>query len=455
MRTSVRRLSVEPLEGRDVPAAVFTVLSGGSLFVLGSTQADTVTVSQNGLNQVTLTPGAGTTIDGSAGPVVRPLFASLVFRLGSGNDNLAIDLGAGLAVPGSLIVDYGTAGTGTKTTETVNAGQFPLRVFGGVGIRYAAGDVTTTLDNLRVNGNVLVQHLAGDSTLKIDNLTGAGTFSAIGGSLTVVNTQGVATNTLSDTNVGGSVTFANGKARAADNAAGSTTIQNANNTARATIGGSLAIANLSGDSATGNRVGDVLVRGSLGMNLGTGRFAATIADVNVTNAPVGVGGSLGIRGSSAGADTITLGGAGTGLRVGMNVTVTTGAGDATVAVNDLTVGGATAITTGAGADTVTVDGGSGALGSNFNGSFAVRTGAGADSLGINSGGASGATTTFRWAVGANLGADDDALNIANAGKVRFLTPLSLPVVFNGGLGTDTKTVDAGDVSGHKQTYLNF
>jgi len=27
--------------------------------------------------------------------------------------------------------------------------------------------------------------------------------------------------------------------------------------------------------------------------------------------------------------------------------------------------------------------------------------------------------------------------------------------FNGGLGTDTKTVDAGDVSGHKQTYLNF
>jgi hypothetical protein len=455
MRTSVRRLSVQTLEGREVPASIFTVMSGGSLFVLGSTQADDVTISQNGPNQVTLTPGAGTTIDGFAGPVTRPLFGSLVFRLGAGDDHLAIDLGSGLVVPGSLVLDYGTAGAGTKTTETVNAGQFPLRVFGGVGVRYAAGDVTTTLDNLRVNGNVLVQHMAGDSTLKVDNLAGDGTFSAIGGSLIVVNTQGVATNTLADTNVGMNVTFANGKARAADNAAGSTTVRNVNNTTRVTIGGSLAISNLSGNSAAGNTVGDVIVRGSLAMNLGTGQFSATVADQKVTNAPVAVGGSLGIRGSSTGQDTVTLGGAGTGLRVGMNVAVVTGSGNATVAINDLTVGGATAVVTAAGADTITIDGSSGALGSNFNGSFAVRTGGGADSLSINSGSASGATTTFRWAVGVNLGAEDDTLNIASAGKVRFLTPMSLGVVFNGGLGTDTKTVDTADVSGHRQAYLNF
>jgi hypothetical protein len=455
MRTSSRRLSLETMEGREVPANVVTVMSGGSLFVLGSTASDAVTVSQSTLNQVTLTPGPGTTIDNSPFPVTRPLFGSLVIELGAGDDNLTFDLASGLTIPGSLVVNYGTAGTGTKTTETVNAGQFALRVGGGIGIRYAPGNVTTTLDNLRVNGNVLVEHMTGDSTLTIDNLAGAGTFSVIGGSLTVLNTQGVANNTLSDTNVGGSAFFANGKARASDNAAGSTTIQNANNTARAIIGGNLAIGNASGNSTTGNKVGDVMVRGSVAMNLGTGNFSATIADVKVTSAPVSIGGSLGIHGSSTGRDTINLGGAGTGLRVGMSVAVTTGSGPATIAINDLTVAGATAIATGAGADTIAIDGSSGALGSNFNGSFAVRTGGGADSVSINSGSASAATTTFRSAVAVGLGPDDDTLSLATAGKVRFLVPMSMPVLFNGGLGTNTKTVNTANVSGHMQTYLHF
>lgn len=455
MRTSSRHLSLETMEGREVPANVVTVMSGGSLFVLGSTASDAVTVSQSTLNQVTLTPGAGTTINGSTLPVTGPLFGSLVFRLGSGNDVLDFDLGSGLTIPGSLVVDYGTAGSGTKTTETVNAGQFALRVGGGIGIRYAAGDVTTTLDNLRVNGNVLIQHMTGDCTLKIDNLAGAGNFSVIGGGLTVLNTQGVATNTLSDTNVGGSVFFANGKARASDNAAGSTTIQNANNTARAIIGGNLAIGNASGNSSAGDSVGDVMVRGSVAMSLGTGNFSATIANVKVTSAPVSIGGSLGIHGSLTGQDTIDLGGAGTGLRVGMSVAVTTGSGPATIAINDLTVAGATAIATGIGADTVTIDGSAGDLGSNFNGSFTVLTRGGADSVSINSGSASGATTTFRSTVAVGLGPDDDTLSLATAGKVRFLTPVSMPVLFNGGLGTDTKTVDTVNVSGHRQSYLNF
>lgn len=455
MRTSFRRLSLETMEGREVPANVVTVLSGGSLFVLGTTVADSVTVSQNAPNQVTLTPGAGTTIDGSAGAVTRPLFGSLVIELGSGNDTLNFDLSSGITIPGNLIVDYGTAGSGTKTTETMNAGQFALRVGGGIGIRYAAGNVTTTLDNLRVNGNVLVQHMIGDSTLKIDNLAGAGNFSVIGGSLTVLNTQGVATNTLSDTNVGGNVIFANGRARASDNAAGSTTIQNSNNTARAIIGGSLAVSNLTGNSTTGNKVGDVMVRGSVAMNLGTGNFSATIADVKVTSAPVSIGGGLAIHGLSTGQDTISLGGAGTGLQVGTTVAVTTGNGNATVAINDLKVAGATSIATGTGADTITIDGSSGAVGSSFNGSFALRTGSGADSVSINSGSASGATTTFRSAVGVGLGPNDDTLTIGSAGRVQFLTPAALGVTFNGGLGTDTKSVTPANISGHKQTYLNF
>src|SRR4051812_18284457 len=40
MRTKSRRLGIELLEGREVPAAVFSVFSNGALFLLGSTQTD-------------------------------------------------------------------------------------------------------------------------------------------------------------------------------------------------------------------------------------------------------------------------------------------------------------------------------------------------------------------------------------------------------------------------------
>jgi hypothetical protein len=455
MRTPSTRLSVEPLEGREVPANVVTAVSGNTLFILGTTQSDSITLSQSAPGQLTITPGAGSTINGSAGPVTGVLSTNLVIRLGSGDDNLAFDLSTGLRVAGSLVVDYGTAGTGTKTTETVNAGQFGLSVGGGLGIRYAAGDVSTTLDNLAVAGGVTVRHAAGDSTLTIDALAGAGHFSSIGGSLMVMNTRGVANNTLSDTNVAGNVQFINGLARASDNAAGSTNIKNVQNTTRATIGGSLAISNLSGDSATGDAVGDVIVRGSVGMFLGGGQFSATVANVTATGVPVSIGGSLGIRGAATGQDTITLGAAGTGLRVGMNLAVTAGSRDATLTINDVTVLGATSLFTGAGADTISIDGASGAVGSTFTGGFALGTGPGADTVLIGSGAGTGSTTHFRGAVGVSLGRDDDTLRVGNAAHVQFNTPAALPVVFNGSLGTNTKSVTTGNVSGHPQSYPNF
>jgi hypothetical protein len=453
-QSSSRRLSVEPLEGREVPAAVFTVMSGNTLFILGSSQSDSITLSQPIAGQLTIAPGAGTTINGSTNPVTGPLFGNLVIRLGAGDDSLAFDLTNGLRIPGSLVVDYGTAGIGTKTTTTVNAGQSMLSVGGGLGIRYAAGDVTTTLDNLAVAGSVAVRHATGDSQLTIDSLAGSGRFAMIGGSLTVVNTQGVADNTLSDTNVGGSVLFANGLARASDNAAGSTTIQNAANTSRAVIGGSLAISNLSGDSLTGDTVGDVIVRGSVALALGSGNFSATVASVNATGAPVSIGGNLAIRGTGAGPDTIVLGKAGTGLRVGMSLGVATGSGADSITINDLTVTGVTVIRTGLGDDTISIDG-TASVGSAFVGAFAVNTGAGNDSVTINGGSATSTTTRFQSAVSVGLGADNDSLSLATAGKVRFNTPMMFPVSFSGGLGTNTKAETATNVSGHLPSLRNF
>jgi hypothetical protein len=191
MRTnSLRRhLSVEHMEGREVPAAVVTALLNGSLFVIGDVNADTVTISQAAPGQVTITPGVGTTVDGLPIPVTRSFIGNLVIRLGAGNDNLSFDLFRPITLPGNLVIDYGIMGTGTKTTTTTNSGQFDLTVARGLGIRYAPGQVTTTLDNLAVAGNALVVHGAGDSTLTIDNQAGAGHFSSVGGNLTVINTR--------------------------------------------------------------------------------------------------------------------------------------------------------------------------------------------------------------------------------------------------------------------------
>ncbi|HJZ93229.1 MAG TPA: hypothetical protein VKE40_20305 [Gemmataceae bacterium] len=457
MRTNSlrRRLRVEHLEGRDVPAAVVTALVNGSLFVIGDVNADTITISQAAPGQVTISPGAGTTVDGLKVPVTRSFLGNLVIRLGAGNDNLSFDLFRPITLPGSLVIDYGTMGMGTKTTTTTNAGQFDLRVAGGLGIRYAAGQVTTTLDNLVVGGNALVVHGAGDSVLTFDNLGGAGQFSSIGRNLTVINTRGMAENNLLDTNVGGNVTFTNGLARASDNAAGSTTVKNANNAARATIGGNLVVSNLTGDSATGDTVGDVIVRGSVGLFLGSGAFRAAVADAAVTAAPVSIGGNLIVRGAAAGEDTVALGAGGTGLKVGQNVSAITGSRNAAITMDDLSVAGNTAVFTGAGADTVAIDGAAAAKGSTFGGSFTLSTGPGADAVTINSGSASSATTVFNRAVNVSLGLGDDSLHLATAGKVRFDAPIPLPVVFDGNAGMNTKMVTTGNLVGRHPTFLHF
>ena len=107
-------LAVRPLEPRDVPAGnVTTALSQGTLILTGDRLANDVTVSQPAPGTITVTPAAGTTVNGGTDPVTVPgLTANLVVRLGAGDDRLAFDLAGPIALPGRLVVDYGTAGTG-------------------------------------------------------------------------------------------------------------------------------------------------------------------------------------------------------------------------------------------------------------------------------------------------------------------------------------------------------
>jgi hypothetical protein len=445
------------LEAREVPAgAVTTAVSHGNLIVTGDAADNQITVSQAATGQVTITGTGGTTVDlGTAS--TRSFTGNLVIKLKGGNDTMSFDLTNPIDLPHDLTVSYGPKDTGTKVTRTVNAVGNDLIVGRNLAITYPTGNVTptsvtTTLDNLNVTGNLTVKHGNGDSAFTADSKAAAGVFAHIGGSLSVTNASGKATNVLADTNVDRNVTFSNGKGPAG---AGSTTIANEVNTALATIGGNVRISNTSGDSAGGDRVGDVHVHGNVSLSLGTGIFTATLADALAVDG-VAIDGNLSVTGSQDGTDTVALGvgGAAVSLTVGKNLSIRPGKHSATISIDDMAVNGNTSITSGSEPDTIAIDGAASDEGSVFSGAFVLSSGAGADTLSIHSGAASTATTDFEGKVSVNLGPDNDTLNLATAGVVNFLAPANVPVVFDGGAGAgdvNTKVVTTGNIGGTHPT----
>jgi hypothetical protein len=451
-----RRLSVEPLEGRDVPANnVGTLIVGNTLFLIGDAADNGIILSQpNGAGTLRITPTGITTVNGMAGPVDGTLPANLVIRLGAGNDSISFDLGTNpILIQNALTIDYGTGGTGTntKTTQTTGATGNGLTVGGNFGIRYAAGNVSTVLDNLEVDGGLTVLHGVGDSALSIDNREGAGNFSTIGRGVFVRNVQGVANNTFLDTNIGGNVTIINGRARATDNLVGFTQFATSQNPTQATITGNLFVSTTSGDSGTGYFLSDLHVTGNVTLAMGSGQFNTSVLASNTTTAPV-IDGRLKVTAGVNGQDSIHLGSAGVGLVVKKGVTVRTGNRDATVTVDDLTVTGPTSIFTGAGMDTISIDGSATDTGSTFNNGFTIGTAPGADTVNINSGSATTATTTFNGLVSVSLGIDNDTLNLATAGKVNFANKVPL---FDGRAGANTKTVTTMNLEGMTPVFRNF
>jgi hypothetical protein len=453
-KPNTRRLSVELLETREVPAGnVVTVVHGSTLFLVGDSQANTIILSQpGGPGTLRITPTGTTTVNGFNTPVNGTLSPNLDIQLGTGDDSISFDLGTSpFVVQNALTIDYFGTGVGTKTTQTTGAAANDLTVGGNLGLRYAAGNVTTTLDNLQVTGGLTVLHATGDGTLTVDNKHAGGAFSKIGGSVVVTSTQGVANNTILDTNIGGNVTITNGKARTSDNAAGSTNIAVANNTTLATIGGSMTVSNVSGDNAVGDAIADVHVKGNVILALGSGVFTGSVTKQAVSSAPT-IDGMLRITASANGSASMHLGSPGVGLVVKQSLTLRSGNRAAVVTLDDVSVTTSTSIFTGQGNDTLTIDGATGDAGSTFTGGFNLGTGPGTDTLSINSGSAAAATTTFKGAFSASLGAGNDTLNLATAGIVNF--PNRIPT-FNGSLGINTKNVTTGHLSGMAPKFLNF
>src|SRR5262249_18781899 len=88
------RLTLEALECRLTPTGNITPsLVGGNLSITDNATTSQLTISQAAANQITLTPDAGTTINGKAGPVtITGVTGNLNVNLGTGNDTLTFDL---------------------------------------------------------------------------------------------------------------------------------------------------------------------------------------------------------------------------------------------------------------------------------------------------------------------------------------------------------------------------
>src|SRR5262249_19872269 len=117
------RPALESMESRLVPANISTSLVLGNLS-LTDNGAVSVAISQPAANQITLTPAAGTTVNGQAGPVtINGVTGNLSVNLGAGDDTVTFDLSqAGIDV-GNLSIS-GTTGNKTVQTRTNGSDNF-------------------------------------------------------------------------------------------------------------------------------------------------------------------------------------------------------------------------------------------------------------------------------------------------------------------------------------------
>jgi hypothetical protein len=450
------RPRLEKLEDRLAPAGnVTSSFTGGSLTLTGDAQANAITISANGSGQIVVTPNGTTTLDGSTAAESFSVSANLTIALGAGNDSINFDKTNPLTVPGSLSITYGSA-TGDKHTQTI-AGDSAFTVGQNLAISYGAGAVVTFLSDLQVgsnsvphSGNVTITHGPGNSDT---TLFGVG-FGSILGNLSVTNTSGVADNVLDNLNVGGNVTFNNGRA-GAGNTAGHTFIRSFNPTP-ARIGGNLAISNVNGnsDNVDGDVVTAVSVAGNVTLKLGTGNFNANMTAA-IAPGPPAVGGNLSITGS--GSDAVGVGvdlvsGIANGLNVNGSLSVLLGgAGSDSLDLTGVVVGKNTTLTTGSGNAAVTLNDALATANSEYHGSFSLTTGAGNDSVAVNSSGGAG-SVIFDGAVTALLGAGNDTLSLATTGGVAFN---GTPDTFDGQGGTNHAFVTLGNVTGTFPTLKNF
>jgi hypothetical protein len=155
------RPGLESLECRLAPANVTTSLVGGNLSITDNAPTSNITISQPAPNKITITPDAGTTINGRAGPVtITGVTGNLNMDLGTGTDTLTFDLSTGSIDVRNLSI---TGSTGNKTVLTKTAGTANfLNMHGNYKRIFGSGNEFTKLNQFNVSGNMTIDHANGN-----------------------------------------------------------------------------------------------------------------------------------------------------------------------------------------------------------------------------------------------------------------------------------------------------
>jgi hypothetical protein len=420
------RPNLECLENRLTPAGNVTVsVVNGTLFITGDVASNDIAINRDVFLRVAVSSGANpTTINRQNNPIGFFNVSNIKIAMGAGDDTVTFnDSATPLALTGFISLSGGAGSNTVIANDLSVGGNFSIINFGN-------GNAANTLTNLTVTGSMQITNNApigiappgiGDNVNTFQTTAGS-TGNNIHGNLTIINGTGNDDNVLQDMNVGGSVAINNGKGDIAGNGA-FTEFVNVNNTARSSIGGSLAIANQTG--TINNFIADISVLGKVNIANGVGAAVTTFTNSALTVPPV-FGKSVTITGTGAN-DISFLGGAG-GLPVtidgGLTINTPTVNQGNDITLNDLNVVGATSITLGTGADTVDIEN------STFVNAFTLATGAGDDDVTIQ--GIAG-QTIFAGFTQVGLGTGANTFTLAPAGG--DVVTLLNSAVFGGGGST--------------------
>jgi hypothetical protein len=452
------RPTLESLECRLTPSSnITTSLVGGNLTITDNAATSSLTLRQPAANEITITPDAGTTINGKAGPVtISGVTGGLNVNLGTGNDTLTFDLSKHSFTVGFVSI-AGTTGNKTVLTNTAGTTNV-LNVHGRFNEIFGNGAEFTRLDQFNVSGNMTIDHANGNALvfLGVDPANLGKLFNSVTGALTVDNVTpsgtvgtGFDVNALEETNVGGDITAHMGSGD--QSGFGGWTSVGSLSSKSVTVGGNVTILGQGaflafGDFANdGEEVVNAHVAGNVTMGLGSG-VGNTALFGNGTSASSTSANNVIIMGSGA-HDAVTVG---PSVVHGDLAVALMGQGGNSISVDGVSVTGDTALTALGGSNSITID--NLVPGSTFGGSVGIFTLGTNNLLEINSHsqGSSG-TTTFDGPVLANLGAGNDTLVLAEAGKVDFMVASA----FIGGTGTNHDIVNHQNIEGVQPTLVNF
>jgi hypothetical protein len=444
-------------------ANVATSLVGGNL-TLTDNGAVSFAISQSAANKITLTPAAGTTINGQARAVtINGVTGNLTANLGTGNDTVTFDLSAAGIDVGNLTLN-GT--TGNKTVQATTGGQDNfLHVHGNFKQVFGNGQEFTRLNQFDVSGNMTIDHANGGSFvfLGVDSTNLGTQFNHVGGNLTVDNVtssgqaaSGFDVNALEETNVGGRVRANMGRgdeSGGSNNGVGGWTSVGSQSGNSIAVGGDVKLTAQTGFLSFGDFANDGLevvnaeVAGDVTMDLGKGigntaRFGGGNTDDSTT------AGSLSITSQGAHAG-VTIGASmlSGDLDVSLN-----GRGSNTIAVDSVFAQGDTHFFAAGNGNEIAID--DQAPGSRFADAVDILMTGNNNLLSINSKHRTPktGTMTFDGKVTAKLGGSRNTLILAEIGNVEF----GAQAKFNGGQGkNNTALVNDGNIVGTDPTIVNF